>query len=95
MLTTSHDAFVLSTTPKKIQEKDSHRVVHNLQNQEAVANIRIRYGGDGTYRSYFEMVAGTTRIQDVSAPPEELWAFSNVDGAILTVETRTLGEFEA
>lgn len=84
---TNQQAISLSTDPQKIMAADPSRVVQTLQNQEAAAYIYYRYGGDGTARSYIRMVPGTTEVQDQHAPLEELWAYSNVDGALLTIKT--------
>lgn len=86
---TSQEAFVLTLLPQKILEKNDNRIVQNLQNQEGAAIIYYRYGGDGVARSYWTMVPGTTEVQDRAAPLEELWAYSDTDGAIFTIKTVT------
>jgi hypothetical protein len=86
---TEPDAIVLGTAPAQIKAKDLTRVVMTLQNQDPAAIIYRRFGGDGTPRSYLQMVPGATEVKDQHCPQEELWAYSNVAGTILTIETIT------
>jgi hypothetical protein len=82
---TGQFAIVLSTVPQKVLERDMTRVVIELQNQEVSATIYTRWGGNGIARSYLRSDPSMSRLLDQRAPTEELWAYSDIDGAILTV----------
>lgn len=81
---TGQIAIVLTASPVKVLEQNPHRLTIELQNQEALASIFTRWGGDGTPRSYMRYDPSMSRILDL-APTEELWAYSDTAGAILTV----------
>lgn len=90
MIFTEQDAVVLSLVPTKYYQKDLTRRKQFLQNNEAVAKIFFRYGGDGTPRSYSTLyAAGGEYGQDQFCSPEELWLYSDTNGAILTIITHT------
>jgi hypothetical protein len=88
MISIFQQAVVLTTDPQKILDRDPQRAAISFQNQENVAVIYRRFGGDGTPRSYFAYppAAYATEIKDQFCPPDELWAFATVNGAILTLE---------
>lgn len=79
-----HEAVVLTTTPQKIYKEDAKRCGLILQNQESIANIYIRSGGNGVERSFICLPPSGSLMEDILPPQDELWAYSNVDGAILT-----------
>ena len=78
-------AIVLSDIPTKVLERDPYRKILRIQNQEATATSYIRYGGDGVQRSYLRYDPSMNELLDQYAPTEEIWAYSNIPGAILTV----------
>jgi hypothetical protein len=88
MISIFQQAIVLSTLPQKILDRDFQRAAMTFQNQEAAATIYRRFGGDGTARSYMAYPPNgfATEIKDQFCPPDELWAYSDVAGAILTLE---------
>lgn len=85
IIRTIHEAVVLTTVPKRIYKEDAQRCGLILQNQEPVANIYIRSGGNGVERSFICLPPSGSLMEDILPPHDELWIYSNVDGAILTV----------
>ncbi len=87
----SSDAIVLGLLANRQQvlQKDKTRVTLKLQNQNAAAVIYRRFSGDGTPLSYLQMAPNTTEIMDFNCPPNDLWAYSDTNGAVLTVEIIT------
>lgn len=80
-----HDAVVLTTSPQCIRRENPLVIGNILQNQDGAANIFVRSGGDGTARSYLKLMPLGDVMQDILPPQEELWAYSDVSGAILTI----------
>ncbi len=81
----THDAVMLTTSPQKIRQANPLLIGNILQNQEATANIFVRSGGDGTARSYLKLAPMGDLMQDILPPQEELWAYSDTAGAVLTI----------
>lgn len=88
---TNHDAIHLTDTPRKVLHRDDRRVGLTLQNQESAANIFVRTGGDGAQRSYLKLSPSGNFHQDILSPNQELWAYSDVGGAVLTVINKYVG----
>lgn len=78
------DAILLSTTPKKIKQANINLIGQTMQNQESTANIFVRCGGDGAPRSYLKLQPMGDMQNDILPPQDEVWAYSDVEGAILT-----------
>ena len=90
MIHTSHDAIILTLVPTKYFQADLTRRKQMLQNNENAAKIFYRYSGDGAPRSYACLYAGGGEFgQDLFCSPEELWLYSDTNGAILTTVTHT------
>jgi hypothetical protein len=87
----SSDAIVLGLYAARAQvmQRDNTRITLKLQNQNAAAVIYRRFSGDGTPLSYLAMAPQTTEIMDFNCPPNDLWAYSDTAGAVLTVEVIT------
>lgn len=79
------DAVRLSDTPQRIRPENQMVVGSILQNQEDTAVIYVRSGGDGAARSYLALKPDGALVQDILPPQDELWAYSDTDGAILTL----------
>ena len=77
-------AVRLSTAPQLIKDENLQMIGSIIQNQEAVANIFVRSGGDGSARSYLRLSPGGDMMQDILPPQDEVWAYSDVAGAMLT-----------
>lgn len=80
-----HRAVVLGLAPKLIMARNEKRIGLILQDQEAAAVILVRSGGDGAARSYLKFKPDGSFHENILPSTEELWAYSDVDGAILTV----------
>lgn len=80
-----HSAVLLTATPQKIREANSNRSGLIVQNQEAAAIVFLRSGGDGPARSYLKFKPDGDMMQDILAPTQELWAYSDTAGAVLTL----------
>ena len=85
---TIHFAVPLTTKPQQILPEELSLVARTLQNQDALAIIYVRWGGDGIQQSYLRLDPGWNDTQDVMPSTEEMWAYSNVDGTLLTVVSR-------
>lgn len=81
----NHSPVFLTTTPTKIREANDNRSGLIVQNQEDTATIYLRSGGDGNARSYLKFAPLGDMMQDVLAPTAELWAYSDTNGAVLTL----------
>lgn len=82
-------AVVLGLTPLKIFGKDLQRRKVLFQDQDPTAIIYRKFSGDGVALSYVRMVPGDTNGIDLYCPPDEIWAYSNVAGTVITVEITT------
>lgn len=87
----NHSPVFLTTTPTKIREGNNNRIGLIVQNQESAAIIYLRSGGDGPARSYLKFNPLGDMMQDVLAPSAELWAYSDTDGAVLTLAEQFRG----
>jgi len=85
---TIHYAIPLTTSPRQILPEDLSKVAEVLQNQDNLAFIYVRWGGDGIAQSYMRLDPGWNFVQDAMPSTEEMWAYSNVDGTTLTVVSR-------
>lgn len=80
-----HSAVLLTTAPQKIREENGNRIGLIVQNQEDAAVILLRSGGSGPARSYLKFKPDGDMTQDYLAPTQELWAYSDTAGAVLTL----------
>lgn len=87
----NHHAVSLTTAPKMIQARDIQRIGLIVQNRDATAEIYLRSGGDGAPLSYLRFQPGGDMMQDILPPTQELWAYANVDGTVLTVVNKYVG----
>ena len=81
----NHRAISLTATPTKIIEANANRTGLIVQNNESSAIIYMRSGGDGPSRSYLKFNPSGDMMQDILAPSGELWAYSDISGAVLTL----------
>lgn len=81
----SHHAVELTAAPLKRFERNQNRIGLKVQNQEASAIIYYRSGGNGHARSFIAISAGQMLTVDINASTEELWLYSNTNGAVATV----------
>lgn len=80
-----HDAVVLTTSPQRIRRENSYVIGSTMQNRDRTASIYLRSGGDGAALSYIELLPLGDSKEDILPPQEELWAYSDVDGTVLTI----------
>lgn len=87
----NHIAVTLTASPVMIQSRDLQRIGIIVQNQEATANIFLRSGGDGAARSYLKFKPDGAFHENILPSNQELWAYSDVAGAVLTLINKYQG----
>ena len=83
-----HKAYRLGLKPVKIEPDDRQRIGWILQNHSNTATgatIYLSSGGAYTQNACLRIMDGENANEDILAPSQDLWAFSDVDGAVLTV----------
>lgn len=82
-----HKAYILGTTPVKIEPQDYNRKGWILQNQANAGGSQIYISAGGSYPqdACLRLLDGENANEDILAPNQDLYAFAANAGDILTV----------